>query len=138
MKKLKSKDFLVTASVCLVLLVLIFTGIYKCPLRVVTGIPCPCCGFTRAIVSALCGDFAASFYYHPLWPLMVLGLLAYALEWLGLYTLPKKVRDAAIILLAAAILVCFIIRHILHSPVVEMDFSASLIYRILKSLSLKF
>ncbi len=31
-----------------------------------TGIPCPTCGMTRALLAAASGDFAAAFYYHPL------------------------------------------------------------------------
>jgi Protein of unknown function (DUF2752) len=44
-----------------------------CPLRSVTGIPCPLCGMTRAVVAAVQGDIVASVRYHPA------GLLVLAL-----------------------------------------------------------
>lgn len=48
-----------------------------CLLRLTTGIPCPGCGMTRALLSALRGDFAAALAFHPLWwtlPLLALLL----------------------------------------------------------------
>ena len=47
-----------------------------CPIKYLTGISCPGCGMTRAIRAAVRLDFAAAFYYHPLWVLLpVLGIL---------------------------------------------------------------
>jgi hypothetical protein len=68
---------------CLLVPVLLFAqrvGI-TCPIKYLTGISCPGCGMTRACVSALRLDFAAAFFYHPLWvmlpPIAVLGPLLY-------------------------------------------------------------
>ncbi len=36
-----------------------------CPIRFATGVPCPTCGITRAVISLLRFDFATSFYYLP-------------------------------------------------------------------------
>lgn len=36
-----------------------------CPLRATTGIPCPFCGMTRAVTSAVRGDITASLRYNP-------------------------------------------------------------------------
>lgn len=38
-----------------------------CPIKFLTGISCPGCGMTRALVSALRLDFRQAFSYHPLW-----------------------------------------------------------------------
>ena len=40
-----------------------------CPIRHITGIPCPGCGMTRACLAALRLDFGEAFRMHPLWPL---------------------------------------------------------------------
>ena len=37
-----------------------------CPIRYLTGVPCPFCGMTRAWLSALGGDWAAALRFHPL------------------------------------------------------------------------
>ncbi len=51
-----------------------------CPLRATTGIPCPLCGMTRAVVAAVHGDVVASVAYNPGGVLVV--LLAAALLFL--------------------------------------------------------
>ena len=41
-------------------------GIVICPIRRITGIPCPGCGSTRAIMSLLHGELAAAVSTNPL------------------------------------------------------------------------
>ncbi len=36
-----------------------------CPLRAITGIPCPFCGMTRGVVEAVHGDVAGSLLMNP-------------------------------------------------------------------------
>jgi hypothetical protein len=36
-----------------------------CPLRAVTGIPCPLCGMTRAVVAAVHGHLGTSLAFNP-------------------------------------------------------------------------
>jgi len=36
-----------------------------CPLRAATGIPCPLCGMTRAVVAAVHGHLATSLAFNP-------------------------------------------------------------------------
>ncbi len=55
------------AAVCLCLI--------GCPIKFLTGIPCPGCGMTRAIVSALRLDFAGAFSLHPLFPIAPLFIV---------------------------------------------------------------
>lgn len=52
-------------AVSLVYLFFHIAGI-GCPIRFFTGISCPGCGMTRAVLALLRLDFAAAFYYHPL------------------------------------------------------------------------
>ena len=55
--------------------VLYITGI-GCLIRFVTGISCPGCGISRALIALLKGDIASAFYYHPLfWLPMVIAVL---------------------------------------------------------------
>jgi len=47
-----------------------------CPLRAVTGIPCPSCGLTRALAHLERGHWAEAVRFHPFSPLVFLLLLA--------------------------------------------------------------
>ena len=49
-----------------------------CPLRSLTGIPCPFCGMTRACVAAVHGHLGASLAFNPA-GLLVLAIAAIAL-----------------------------------------------------------
>lgn len=54
-------------------------GLPLCGLRLLTGLPCPLCGGTRAAQAFLCGDFARAFYLNPLAFPVVGGLISAAL-----------------------------------------------------------
>ena len=49
-----------------------------CPLRAATGIPCPLCGMTRAIVAAVQGHIGTSLAFNP-GGIIVLALAAIAI-----------------------------------------------------------
>jgi hypothetical protein len=51
-------------------------SIVLCPLRAVTGIPCPSCGLTRAIAHLERGHWAEALKFHPFSPLLFLLALA--------------------------------------------------------------
>ena len=52
-----------------------------CVFRLMTGIPCPGCGMTRAWLAALRLDFAAAIAYHPLfWAVPIAFVLAFVRE----------------------------------------------------------
>ena len=57
-------------------------GIILCPLRALTGYPCPGCGMTRAFCAIGHGEFARAVGYNALSPLVfiaALGIWAHAL-----------------------------------------------------------
>lgn len=39
---------------------------WRCPVLLLTGVPCPTCGMTRAVRLALHGDLAGATHVHPL------------------------------------------------------------------------
>ncbi len=47
-----------------------------CPFKFATGIDCPFCGMTHATVAMGGGHFGSALDYHPLAPVVVLGMLA--------------------------------------------------------------
>ncbi len=46
------------------------TGPVWCPLRLLTGIPCPSCGLTRSFCAAAHGDWRSAFGFHVIGPLL--------------------------------------------------------------------
>ncbi len=53
----------------------------SCILFATTGVPCPLCGSTRAVVAAVRGDLGASLRYSPMGLLVVALVLASFFAW---------------------------------------------------------
>ena len=47
---------------------------WSCPLRQLTGQPCPACFLTRSLLAGLRGDWAGSLHWHPLGLPLLLGV----------------------------------------------------------------
>ncbi|HQE34760.1 hypothetical protein C3L50_05505 [Flavobacterium alvei] len=47
-----------------------------CPLKMLTGFPCPGCGITKSLVYLYEGDLQKSLYYHILGPFVILFCVA--------------------------------------------------------------
>ena len=67
---------LVVAGIFLSIAILHITGVlsadriggtipFFCPFKALTGVPCPGCGMTRAMLSITKGDFRGAFGYNP-------------------------------------------------------------------------
>lgn len=52
-----------------------------CPLRTVTGIPCPMCGMTRGVTSLVHGDFARALLMNPASYLAVTLAIVLIVQW---------------------------------------------------------
>ncbi|MDT2738768.1 DUF2752 domain-containing protein [Enterococcus canintestini] len=52
-------------------------GLLECPLRAITGVPCPMCGMTRSFIHLAHGDISGAFSYHPLFWVIILLVLLY-------------------------------------------------------------
>lgn len=50
------------------------TGIVLCPLKRLTGVPCPTCGATRAVLALVHGRFVESLQINPLVVLIICAL----------------------------------------------------------------
>ena len=51
---------------------------WTCPLRALTGVPCPTCFLTRATAAALSGDLQGSIHWHAFGPMAAAGLLGWS------------------------------------------------------------
>ncbi len=71
----KRNVLLVTLGVLMlgiILLLLVLSGLrIYCPINLITGLNCPGCGNTRALLSLLRLDFKSMFYYNLLFPLEI-------------------------------------------------------------------
>jgi hypothetical protein len=52
-----------------------------CPLRTITGVPCPFCGMTRSVTAAVHGDLARSLVLNPGGILIVVLAVTLLLAW---------------------------------------------------------
>ena len=107
----KKQENIILTVALLVLLVLAVTGIYKCPFLLIFKIPCPFCGISRAFRSAATFHMREAFGFHPLWPAIGLALLLEILRRLKLIRISNRVYNIGAILLAIAILICYLFRY---------------------------
>ncbi len=113
-------------SIGLIYLVLSIFSI-GCPLRFISGIPCPGCGMTRAVWHALQLDFISAWYYHPLFFLTPLILLLFLFE----SYLPQKLTRIVWGLLLALFLLTYLLRLLLfQSEVVQVDIRSGAVLRL--------
>ena len=80
-----------TAGVQIALVSLSLPG-WVCPFFRLTGLPCPGCGLTRAVILLLKGDLQASLHFHAFAPILLLTALALILVLL----LPRSITQPAI------------------------------------------
>ena len=54
---------------------------YHCPFKLLTGLPCPLCGLTRACFALLHGDWVSALRLNPLAPVAVMSYPMYWMTW---------------------------------------------------------
>ena len=69
-------------------------GPVLCPLRLVTGLPCPGCGGIRAWTAAVHGDVAAALAYNPFATILLGVVLGLALWRVATVFVPRASLDA--------------------------------------------
>lgn len=77
LKKLTNNKILLIFLIILIIISALFAFSYfiGCPIRLITGVPCPSCGMTKAYISLLNGDLPKAFYHHPLFFLLPIALV---------------------------------------------------------------
>ena len=85
----------------------------SCPLRALTGIPCPGCFLTRAVAASLHGDLATAVHWNPIGPVAAVMLLV----WSGVALRQKRLVPArgagvALALLAVLLTVAWVVRMV--------------------------
>lgn len=107
-------------------LMAVFYLTFGCPIRLLSGVSCPGCGMSRAIIALLRCDFTLAFEMHPLVFLLPVAALVYFLRKL----IPKKAMAALCILALFLLSAVYIIRMSQQTAVVYADFESGLIYKL--------
>ena len=81
-------------------------GLWRCPVRQLTGIPCPTCYLTRSVLATVQGDLAQALHWHAFGPLLV-ALTVVLGVWVGLggRLSRRRLFQGAVVL--AALAVCY-------------------------------
>jgi len=100
-----------------------------CPIKYFTGISCPGCGMTRAVLAALRLDLRKAFFYHPLFFLVPFML--------ALYLFGDYIKTIYVKSLWAAIIITFLIVYFLRllvypNEVVIFDIQSSFMVKCFK------
>ena len=84
-----------------------------CPFRAITGVPCPTCGFTRALLALLRGDLMGSLRLHPMLIPVVVSVLLFLHA--GPLKLPRKGMTVLLIAVAVATFGFYVFRLLTHT-----------------------
>lgn len=122
-------------SLTKIIATLLFIGVallifYKCPFEYIIGISCPGCGMTRALLSCLKLDFKAAFYYHPLFPLVIVLMIVYFLYLFKIVKLSKKTINLIIWTSSVIFIIVYFIRMFSGSDIVNIHIEQSVIGKI--------
>ena len=85
----------------------------NCPIRMISGIPGPACGMTRAVIALFTLNFCASFYYHPL-AIPALILIVFLLCKNSL-NISKRAKDIVLITSGIIAFIVYLVRIIFFS-----------------------
>lgn len=99
---------------------------FGCPIRFFTGISCPGCGMSRAVLALLRLDFALAAEMHPLVFLLPVAAAVYLLR----RRIPKKAMTALCISALVLLTAVYFVRLNGQSDIVYADFESGLIYKI--------
>lgn len=121
------RDFLLAfVAIGLIFIILLITDV-GCPTRFFTGVCCPGCGMTRAVIHLFKGDIRGAIHYHPLvFTLPVIAIL---------FILKDKINKVVLNTLLVIIIILFIVTYIirlldLSNEVVYADVTKSIIYKV--------
>jgi len=87
----------------------------SCPLRALTGIPCPTCFLTRSTAAALRGELGESLALHAFGPVLAAGLILWSVDALRRRQLyPRGLKAWHLVVFSAALLIYWGVRLVLQ------------------------
>lgn len=107
-----------------------------CFLKYLIGISCPFCGMSRAILALVQLDFKSAFYYHPLFWFILPSIFFIIHSPKPLFG-NKTYQTIYYFISGTIIVIVYIIRlFILKSSIININFSNSILYLLIKNISL--
>ncbi len=104
--------------------------LYKCPYDFFFGLSCPGCGMTRAFISLVKFDFEMAFYYHPLFPVVIIFVILALLDYFKIIKLSDRVKRCGLWTTVILFFAVYAIRLFSGSEVVYFRPEDSLFVRI--------
>ncbi len=103
-----------------------------CPIKFLTGISCPGCGMTRAVISVFRLNFKEAFHYHPLFLITPVMLCLFLLE-TAIKPIYYKIAWSMIFLM---FLLVYIIRlFITPCDIVSIDMKNGILLKLIHQIS---
>ena len=121
-------DLLLSIIMIGIIILALFILDIGCPTRYLTGICCPGCGMTRAVIHLAKFDIRGALYYHPLvWTLPIIVLL---------FVYKNKINhillNALLIVIIALFIVVYIVRIFdVENEVLCIDITNSFVYKLI-------
>ncbi len=88
--------------------VLAMGRIVGCPIYQTLGVPCPCCGITRAWIALFEGNLFAALTYNPLFIFITVALVAFVFE--EKLFLKPKIKNVFFVLSGVVIFLSYLVR----------------------------
>ena len=114
--------------------IIVLLVLYACPSSYFLGIPCPGCGMTRAFLSLLHLDFKTAFFYHPLFPVVIIAIIFYFLNYLHIITLSKAFQKNACYVIALMFFIVYFFRLFTGSSITQIHLEEGFFAKLLHSL----
>lgn len=119
------KSFYITITIVALLYLFFAIVPIGCPILYLTGIPCPLCGITRALVNAWRRNYLFAKYLHPLYPMVYVSfVIIYFKSRINL-----KIYRAVILMIALMFVLVYLYRLIKGDPVIFIDLEKGQLYK---------
>lgn len=120
----------ICAMIFLIYLVLSLLHI-GCPIKALTGISCPGCGMTRAVISVINMNFGDAYYYHPLFFIAPIMFLLFLFD----HLIPPKIKKIIWVVITILFLLVYFYRLIFtKSDVVVIDIWSGVVLNLLHNI----